>query len=421
MVTKKFFLLLISSALVLRIILSAVTFHYDIVHFAVASHVLGLGKVLDFYDYSFNAKEDVLFSKKFPKELFNYPPAVYFTLGAINLFTTLPFDNGFKQDFLFDFDNLLGSTQLMLYLVVLKLPLLLFDFLVGLLLFCFFDTKKQKIVALIIWAYNPVSLYSIYMMGQFDIIPTFFVMLSLFTSLKAKEGNGNKNLLLSSFYLGLGVSFKLFPILLLIPLVASVKKWGLRVQMVLICFMPYFLSILPFLSSEGYRKVALVANQTTKSFYGQLNVSGGESIIVFLAALIFTYMVFLNIFPDIVNLWQRYLIIFLLFFIFTHYHPQWLLWLLPLFIIEAVYSNFKHWYVYLMMLISYIVLIFLFEPGLNVGIFSPVYPPLNNFDSIWQIFNIKIDVNFTRSFFHTIFAGGAFYLIYQYFPKKYEN
>ena len=192
-------------------------------------------------------------------------------------------------------------------------------------------------------------------------------------------------------------------------------------KIIAIGILPYILVILPFLPSCGFRSTALVANQTLKSLYTQIPVSGGESIMLFLAALIFFYLIYLRkkILPQF--LWQRFFVILLLFFTFTHYHPQWFLWISPFFILVLIKSGFKHVLATLIALFSFIGLLFFFDSGLTLGLLCPIFPNLYNAPSLWQILNLSPDYNFFRSILQTIFAGSALYFIYYYFPGKSED
>ena len=88
------------------------------------------------------------------------------------------------------------------------------------------------------------------------------------------------------------------------------------------------------------------------------------------------------------------------------------------FVIDLVVSKFKHWPLFITTLISYIALIFFFDPGLTIGLFSSINPALYNSLGIWQLIGVSLDINVMRSIFQTIFVGVAIYYIYYYFPKN---
>lgn len=411
---KKPLSLILLAGILIRLILSAVTFHPDIQHFDLAGYVLGKGNLINFYDYTYNLSKDNQLLKHYPVALFNYPPAIYFSVGALDWMLTSWTNQDFHNKFLFDFKNTLGDFRLSLHLILLKIPYLLFDIVTAYLLYSLFTTKREKVLAFSLWIFNPWVLYSTYMMGQFDIIPTFFVVLALY--LVAKIADTNKRVYLAALALGIGASFKIYPLLLLLPLAFLLKTWPKRIFAILLGVLPYLITILPFIGSVGFRTTALFANQMFKSLYAQIPISGGESIILFLALVGFFYLIYL--YQVRVPLWQRFFIILILFFVFTHYHLQWFLWLTPFLILELLSNNFKHIFLLILIVISFVGAVFLFDQSLSIGLFAPLNPLLYNGPSLWRLLNINIDINFLRSLFQTLFVCTAGYFIYYYFPRK---
>lgn len=399
---KKPLVFILLAGILIRLILSAVTFHTDIQHFDLAGYVLGKGNLLNFYDY--------------PAAVFNYPPAIYFSMGALNWILTNLTDQNFHNKFLFDFQNTLGDLRLHLHLLLLKIPYLPFDIATAYLLYKLFATKRERVLAFTLWVFNPWVLYSTYMMGQFDIIPTTFVVLALY--IITKKEDINKKVFLAAISLGIGASFKIYPLLFLLPLAFLLNTWLKRILAILLGGSVYLVTILPFIGSLGFRSTALVANQTLKSLYAQIPISGGESIILFLALSGFFYLVFLYQRGIAENLWQRFFIMLLLFFVFTHYHPQWFLWLTPFLIIELIHSNFKHLFLMFVIAVSFLGLVSLFEQSLSIGLFAPLNPQLFNGSNLWQLLGQNFDLNFLRSLFQSLFVCIAGYFIYYYFPRK---
>lgn len=414
---KKSLWIILTVGIIIRIILSSITYHPDIQIFDLSGQILKGGNILTFYDYLYTLDKDNVMVKNFPPHALNYPPATYFLLGGASLIFTSITPPQIHADFLFNTKSILGNIFLNLHLLMLKLPYFVFDLGCAFLLFKFFDDPRKKMLAFTLWIFNPLTLYATFMMGQFDIIPTFFTIASLYVVKKGKESS-LKNLLWAAIFLSVGASFKIYPFLFLIPLAAMSKSMIDRFKILSLGLIPYIITILPFLPSSGFRTNALLANQLNKSFYSQISVSGGESIILFLAALIFFYFVFLNFLSDKIYLWQHFFIVILLFFIFTHFHPQWFLWLTPFLIIEMIKSQFKNIFAIILMLLSWFWLLFFFDPSLSIGLFSPVNPQLYQGDDLWHLIGTSVDFNLLRSLFHTLIAGSAIYLIYSYFPKK---
>lgn len=418
------FILIILIGFFIRLFLAGISFHPDIVHFDLAGQIIRKGNILNFYDYTFKLDNDDQLLKSYPRELFNYPPAVYFSLGSILAILSSISNIQFHNNFIFNTPLTMGDPRLILHLILLKIPYLVFDFAIAYFLCSLFTNNKDKMTALVLWIFNPVNLYVTYMIGQFDIIPTFFVIAALF--LVSKESYhtvkdlSDRKVLLSSLLLGVGASFKIFPLLFLIPLATLLPGWKKKMTVLVMGISVYLITILPFLRSADFRRTALIANQTLKSFFAQIPISGGESIILYPLLILFFYLILIYKPLGKKPIWQRFFIIILLFFIFTHYHPQWFLWLVPFFIIELIITNFRHLFVIILILISFIGLVSFFEPSLSLGLFSPINPALLNVEPIWKQLGFRIDYNFARSLLQTIFVGCALYFIYQYFPKREE-
>ncbi|MDP3973539.1 MAG: hypothetical protein Q8P92_01775 [Candidatus Daviesbacteria bacterium] len=365
--------IIIILAIALRIFLSLATYHPDIAALANGGQFIASGHILNLYDFS----SDTL--------VLNYPPLIYWYFGFFDLF----------------FNGIFG---------LLKLPYLIFDLLLGFLLYKMVEPKKA-LLAFTVWMFNPISLYATYMMGQFDIIPTFFSVLSIYLAIKNK-------LALAALALGGGIAFKLYPVFLIIPLILLSKRWWMRAKIIILTILPYLVSVLPYLSSVNFRTNALFANQSSKSLYASIPVSGGESILLFPTMLIVFYLLIWNEATNKMNLWKVYLIPLLVFFILTHFHPQWLIWVFPYLILELINNDFKNWIAQFLLLISWIISLFFFDPSLTIGLFAPLFPFLNNLPSIWIMMGISMDYNFSRAILQTVFAASALLLIVRNFPKN---
>lgn len=368
---KNFWIILILG-IIIRVLLSYATMHSDLQAMILGGREVAQGHILNLYDYSF------------PANILNYPPLIYWYFGLLNLF--------------------FGSIYWLF-----KLPYLIFDLSVGVLLFKLFDSKKA-LLAFGLWIFNPINLYATYMVGQFDIIPTSFTVLSVYLIYK-------KRLNWAAIALGIGIAFKLYPIFLVIPFILLADRISTRVKLVILTALPYIISVFPYLSSRSFRSLALFANQSSKSLYANIPVSGGESILLFPAFLLFFYLLIWGI-RNKVEIWKLFLVPLLLFFIFTHYHPQWLIWITPFLIINLVTEKYKNIIPVLVITASWLGSLFFFESSLTLGLFTPVFPALKNTADIWTIANLYPNFNVARSLLQTILTATSFYLVYDYIFKK---
>ncbi len=414
LIVNKFTIVLLIG-IFLRLIISPFTYHSDIQVFDLGGYVLTKDSPINFYDYLSSLPDENRISKTFNNFNFNYPPAVHLFLGSFAIPLSLVVGEEFRFDFLTNIKSTLGSPALFFHLLTLKIPYLAFDLGLAYFLMKLFAERKEKFLILCLWMFNPVDIYATYMMGQFDIIPTFFAVLSIYFIAISQ------NLKFTSFAsisLGVGAAFKIYPLFLLLPLAFIRKRFFERIGIFLLGLFPYFILILPFFGSSGFRNSALVANQTLKSFYAAIPISGGESILLFPSFLIFLYIFLFIKGVERNNLWNVFLIVLLSFFVFTHFHPQWLLWATPFLAIHLVRSKFESLIPLVIILISWFVSLFFFDPGLTLGLFSPIAPNLYDSKSLWQIFGIYIDYNFTRSIIQSIFVASSIYYFYSFFSKK---
>ena len=419
---NKTLILILAIGIIIRLFLSAITFHPDITAFDLGGQLVAKGNVLNLYDYISKLPSTSPLLKNYPPDFLIYPPAIYLYQGLFAAMFNNFFDPGFLMSVLVEVPKTFNTWTLSWHLVFLKLPYLLFDIPIAFLLAKLFESKREKILAFTFWIFNPVNLYATYMMGQFDIIPTFFVILSLYFLRRSQMKE--KNIIFALIALGVGAAFKIYPLFLIIPLAFIGRTFWDKIKYLLIGVLPYFLFILPFIFSHGFRSSALVAGQTLKSFYAQIPISGGESIILFPFILIFFYLyIYLNnkLLNNFENVWKIDFIILILFFIFTHYHPQWFLWLTPFLIIALIKSNNKIVLPFVLSLISFFGLLFFFDSSLTIGIFSPIISSLYQSPTAWEIFRINIDTSFARSILQTLFVSCGAIFIYFFFPKVDEN
>lgn len=412
---KAKYLIFILLGLVLRIVLSFSTFHPDIRAFQLGGQLVADGNILNLYDYLSKLSPDSKIIKIFATDLFIYPPLVYFFHGIFNFIFDKIFGFTFINSFLIENKYTFGNILFNYHLLLLKLPYLIFDALGGVYLLKLFNNKSQKWLALMFWIFNPLTLYATYMMGQFDLIPAVFTIIALYYS-------NNKRFFLAAFFLGFGIAFKIYPLFLLIPLAFFGKTLIKKVTIFLIGLLPYIVTTFPFIFSHGYRSNALAAGQTFKSLYAQLPISGGESIFYFLFILIIFYLYFYYHQIKVEKLWKINLIVLLIFFIFTHAHPQWFIWLVPFAIIDLVENFPKKNLLYLLLLFSFFASLFFFNSSQTVALFAPIWPHLYESTTIWKTLGLKVDYNFGRSIIQTIFASSAVYLIYENLQSsKFEN
>ena len=166
----------IAIGIIIRLAIAAITVHPDLWALNFSGYLLAFKGVPNIYDYLASLSPAHEWSKLYGPAVFSYPPLAYFLLGGL-MFLLRPFIN---FSFLEWFTNhslvdSLNNPAIFHHLFLLKLPYLFFDLGVAFLLLKFFGQAKQKKLALLLWLFNPLALYTSFMVSQFDIIPVFFV------------------------------------------------------------------------------------------------------------------------------------------------------------------------------------------------------------------------------------------------------
>src|SRR3989344_6668311 len=333
--TSKWWFKWLMLGIAIRLVLMPITLHPDLWGHSFTSYFFAYEGKLNPYEALANLPQEHPIVRNFGiTDIFIYPPLTFFTLGIFRLLIK-PFTDPNFLPFVMEFPSrVFERVDLFWNLFLFKLPYLFVDLgLAFILTNLFSDIKKKKLV-LALWMLNPVTLYATFMIGQIDILPTFFTVLSLYFASKKRY---NYSLL----SLGLGMSYKMWPALLIIPAALIFKStfWE-RLKLIVIGVLPFILSVLPFVNSPAFRYMVF-SPKSQKMLYMIWPVTGAEGIYPFI--LILTLIYFYLYFNEIMrNLNSIFTIILLLIFSVTHYHPQWFLWVTPFLIVELVESNFKH-------------------------------------------------------------------------------
>lgn len=410
---KKFFLKWILIGLALRLIVIPLTVHPDIRAIDLGAYLISQkGEWLTFYDYLSRLDPGNLLVRIYGPDLFIYPPLAYLIPGVFMFFLGPLYDFSFNNLFLLDMEATYRTIELFKTLFLLKLPYLLFDFLLAFLLYQIF-TKKKGETAFKLWMINPLTLYATFAIGQIDIFPTLMVVAALFFALRERKA-------LSVLMLGIGGAFKLFPLFFL-PIFALVleKRFWRRLKLLIIGVIPYLVVIAPYLFfSPMYRQTALLASQTEKIFYMRLPLSGAEYLSIFAIGYFFLLFLAIKSAGKKQVFWQLGLILMLLFFSVTHYHPQWFLWSAP-FLVWLIVEYGKKYLSYLLILLScYIAILFFFEPSLHLGLFTPVTPSLVNAGSLTSLLSGITNIFTLKSLIRSLFAATSIILIWRLLSEK---
>jgi len=182
-------------------------------------------------------------------------------------------------------------------------------------------------------------------------------------------------------------------------------------------FLPYLLTIAPFITSVAFRQMVLFSPKNQKMLFMGFPVSGAEVLYPFI--IILTLIYFHSLYSKIkYELDEYFLLILLLFFSVTHYHPQWFLWATPFLLIYLIRSKFKFNIVILTLFGAWLFLTLLFEASLSYGLFNPLIPSLKDAISPAQIINKYTDVFQLKSIARSFFAACSIFIFWTVSQRK---
>src|SRR5258706_2919456 len=336
----------------LRLFLSLITYHSDLGAFAQAGKAIaGDGKWFNFYDTMLTPKIDTVF---------NYQPLAYLIPSVFYL--------PFRGVVLATGDLIKNHNWILTYsswfnplLLLYKYPMILADLVFLWLLPKFFSGKKEKNLAIILWAFNPLAIFVSSMMGQVDIIIALFITAGLYHYQKDRPYLAVVLISLSALIKPAGLI--LIPVLALHYFVTR-KKIFPSLLLAGTGLIVYLIGILPYLGSAAYRYYALFAEQIGKSTYASISIASGHDIPYFF--IVYTLILIL--------VWKKKLSFsvavaasLLSTLAFSHFHPQWLCWIMPWLII---YSISKADYLfYFGLIIAWLFVLFSFDPSLHLQLF----------------------------------------------------
>lgn len=326
---------LIAIALFLRLIFASFFFHTDLKgHYLEAQ--LAQGNIAAGYEQGFKQETPL-----------HYPPVIYI------LYNTHRFLNGWMfspyfSDWLGDgsFLHLEHNPNIFRDLLVMKLPILFFDFLTALILVLIAPIGKKRLAGAL-WLLNPLSIYAIYFFGQFDIIAAFLVLSSIFLWYKNKFA-------LAYAVLGLAAAVKVFPLLLLpLFLIYDSRSLLKKLTGLTISAVVFLICLAPIITSVIALKSVFLSNLTGGLFKASIDLGGGKSLPIFLVAyFLILAALFLNYLKK-PALESVIFILLALLLVLSDFHPQWMVWIMPLLVLLLV-KKIIGWVESLIFLLSYL-------------------------------------------------------------------
>jgi uncharacterized membrane protein len=294
-------------------------------------------------------------------------------------------------------------------MLVLKLPYVLLDFLIALLLLKL-SADNRRLLAL--WLFNPLSLYAVYMLGQFDILPAALTVMALVLIRDRRP-------VAAALLLGLGAALKTYPLLLL-PFVlirtGTIKQFF---NAALIGLLGFIVPLLPVINSAAFRYTMTHSNLMQGIFYAHIEVSSGQSIPLYVLIWVIVFWISW-IRRNNYDLLPEFLTLTLTVILISHFHAQWLVWSLPFLILLTV-KNIRLWPVLTAVAVGYFGTVWLIpDQFVLLGLFSPINSQALIFPPLYDLVKTVIQPEFLQSLFHTLLAASGFWLMLTAF-KSYEN
>jgi Gpi18-like mannosyltransferase len=255
------------------------------------------------------------------------------------------------------------------FATLIKVPPILADIAIAVTIYYYFarlrkDSRRGRLWAGL-YAVNPISILAVVAHGQFDSIPTLFVLLSLYF---LESGTREASLPFSSICLGLAIFAKTWPVLLLPLFIAHVPGLRSKVAFLITALLPYLLSVATLYvltPNDILHKVVLYRSVTGwwgfTSFYSVvpsavtgliLDLSSRFGIFVLLAAMVGLAYQYHRLRRDRHVAFLEALIGgILLFYVLTPgLGTQYLAWIVPFAVIYADTSRFARYFLVLVSL-----------------------------------------------------------------------
>lgn len=264
---------------------------------------------------------------------FNYPPAHYL-IDKVLYFIAQPLAGSGYTEWLSVANEMDRFTpELPRFAFATKAGLLLLTLATGYLVYLVVDQlgstpapsrRKQALVATALWLFNPITLYSIPMMGQNDVIAIFVFLLGWLAI--------QKRSLLATVLFDIGASIKMIPLIWVPFLLISHARtnWKKAIAMTVGASAIYMLTLAPFISDPNFQKTILTGNHNQRFLLAQLSLGFSESINIVPALLLLILAAILtkktHQETKLATTAFVLMTVNLIMLSFTHFHPQWWSW-----------------------------------------------------------------------------------------------
>ncbi len=321
-------------------------------------------------------------AKHFGKnEQFNYPP-VHFYLDKLQYFIAKPLAGS-------GFDSWLQSSNatdaytphLARFTFAIKSPLILAALLVGVLIFKIALQKgfsrEQALLAAGFWYLNPITLYSVPMMGQNDVLAILFFLLGWYLLYIPKKDS------YAAVLFGCAASIKMYPFIWLLFLLTADGEMSLKkkIQVFSKSLAVFFITLLPFITNSTFRNAVLFSSTNGRFTLSQLDIgfSDSVSVVLILLSVLLYFIPKKYVEKSTFTLQANSILTSSLILLgFSHFHVQWYLWTIPflafsLISVPTISRLLQKFMLIFFALGSWLVVLILFaDTALTTGMFIPL-------------------------------------------------
>ncbi|MGI5826002.1 MAG: hypothetical protein ACOX50_01165 [Patescibacteria group bacterium] len=308
-----------------------------------------------------------------------YPPLYYLTTGMyLKIIQFLGMlSSGIFSHNICPVMEILTNKQFLFWA---KLPYLLFHFASAFVFSRFFGVKRKY--WFLLWLLNPIVIFVSFIQGQFEIIPSFFLLLSLYFAKK-------ENIYLSALFLGVGGAYKNFPFLLLIPfLIILCRRTYQKLLFIIISMLPYLLSIQLFLNKDFLS--ALTFSENLKMLDLGIWI-GSEKISIYIILYLVLIVFLIKEKKYNFEILIKYgFLFYLIYFLTTFWFPQRLLFLIPFLLLVIARKGNISRFLPLLYNLFFAYTLFLFPGLFDHSLLRPIFPEIVEVDySFLQLSIIK--------------------------------
>jgi hypothetical protein len=319
---------------------------------------------------------------------FNYPPAHYVIDKAFYFLAKPIAGDGFDEWLISPNDSDQYVPHLGRYALATKVGLIIFALVAGYSVYLLVrrsGTEKQALLSTGLWLFNPITLYSIPIMGQNDVLAMVFFLLGWLAVAKRK--------VLATIMFGIGASVKMIPLIWVPFLLVSIFRtaWRTSVAIFVASIGIYIATLLPFISNENFQQNILTGNHSQRFLYAQISFGFSEAInIVPILLLLALAAVLSRTLTEKIRLSlpaHTLMTVNLLMLGIAHFHPQWWVWVTLFWAIwiPTVSSKKIGFAIFASVLtfLSWLAIVLLFnDRALTWGLFLPLNPNLANLPTI---------------------------------------